>query len=415
MDSLILVLSIPVSLLLVGLEILYSRWRKKKLYRLNDAITNLNIGVGQQVMGLTFKGVLLWQYSLVWEHLSPLPHQPSVLSFLGCFFLFDFFFYWGHRWGHEVNIFWGAHVAHHQSEEYNFSVALRRSWFHNFLGFFIFLPIPLLGFPIEVFGPAAVVNTFYQFWIHTRTVGKLPAWLEFFLNTPSHHRVHHGINPKYINKNYGGMFIIWDRIFGTFQEEEEEPTYGITTRFKSWNPFWANLHYYWEMILLARRMTNWKDRFRLIVASPDWRPKELGGPLKIPEVDEKPLDKFDPKRSTPLHLYVGLQFVLITVGTMAFLYQFEALPTLYQWGFGSLIILSIVVCGGIFEHKKWVVFAEYSRLLALPIVLSAYCYWAWPERLLPVVICSILGGGLMVMFFSLVKGKGRKLKSQNSI
>lgn len=235
--------------LLIGIEWYYLRKKNIDGYRVNDSVNNLVVGLGQQVWGLVFKGFLFGVYIYFYNHFALIKIPATWWSFVLCLIAFDFFFYWAHRLGHEMNIFWAAHSVHHQSEEYNLSVALRQSWFHSALAFFIFLPIPMMGFDPVIFGAAAVTHTLYQFWIHTKAVGKLHPWIEFWINTPSHHRVHHAINPKYIDKNHAGVFMIWDRMFGTFKEEDtnEEIIYGITTQLKSWNPIWANVHYFVEM------------------------------------------------------------------------------------------------------------------------------------------------------------------------
>jgi len=185
-----------------------SKEKNQKWYRLNDAITNLNIGIGNQVFSLFIKAILLWSYAYTMKEFSFFRLENTWYNFLFCILLLDFLFYWAHQWSHEINFLWGAHVVHHSSEEYNLSVALRQSWIHNLIAFFIFLPIRLIGFHPQTFILAASIHTLYQFWIHTQAIKKLPLWIEFWLNTPSHHRVHHGVNPQYIDKNYGGLLII---------------------------------------------------------------------------------------------------------------------------------------------------------------------------------------------------------------
>ncbi len=272
-----ILLAVPFFFLLMGIEWYLGYRKNKQLYRLNDSINNLVIGIGSQVFNVAFKVLLLGMYVLLYDYIAIFKIPATWWSFLLALVLFDFLFYWAHRWGHEMNIFWGAHSVHHQSEEYNLSVALRQSWFHNLIAFPIFLPIPFLGFDPVTFGAAAAVQTLYQFWIHTRVVDKMHPWIEYWLNTPSHHRVHHAINPKFLDKNHAGMFMIWDRMFGTFKAEDDtEIYYGITTQLKSWNPAWANLHYYVEMMQNAKRMV-WMDKLKLIFAKPGWLPDYLGG------------------------------------------------------------------------------------------------------------------------------------------
>ncbi len=386
-----ILLAVPFFFLLMGLEWLYGYIKKKELYRLNDTITNLSHGIGNQLFGALFKVAIVGIYYWISEHYAFFKIPFTWWSFLLCLVFFDFLFYWAHRISHESNFFWGAHVVHHQSEEYNLSVALRQSWFHNMIAFFIFLPIPFLGFDFKTFGLAAAINTISQFWIHTQTISKLPKWFEYIFNTPSHHRVHHATNPKYIDKNHGGMFIIFDRLFGTFKEEEkmEEITYGITTPLNSWNPTWGNVHYYKEMFDKAKLMTKFSDKLKLIFAKPGWLPAELGG---MQPLQERSLDyqKYDADTTLTLKLYCAFQFLLTLVGSISYLSNFSHISVFYRWVFLGIIILTVMIIGAIFENKKWGNTAEFFRwLLVLAGLISFYYYWyaAWLPTM--IAVCAL--------------------------
>ena len=370
--------AIPGFIVLVAAEAYYSYRKKKKLYRLNDTISNFSQGIGNQISGALEKVVLFGLFLYIYKHYAFFYQPKTWWSFVLCLLLFDFLFYWAHRFSHEINLFWGAHVVHHQSEEYNLSVALRQSWFQNLLSFFIFLPIPLLGFDPLIFGAAAGLQTIYQFWIHTRTINKMPAVVEYFLNTPSHHRVHHAINPKYIDRNHAGLFIIWDRMFGTFKAEEdpEEIVYGITTQFKSWNPVWANYHYYAEMWSKAKDMRTWREKLYMIVARPGWLPDYMGGFQHPGEVDRSAIVKYDADTTNLFKAYGVLQFVITLVGTIDYLDHFSTISTFYKWLFAGVLVLSVLIIGAIFEQRRWIVWAEIVRLvLVLASVNSFYYYW----------------------------------------
>jgi alkylglycerol monooxygenase len=284
MEHLSTVIAIPVFLLMILVEYFATRKEHPEYYRLNDALTNLNVGVSHLLFKLLTTGLMFGAYVWTKDHFA-MVELSGLWAYVVVFILFDFCFYWAHRVGHEVNLFWGAHVVHHQSEEYNLTVALRQSWIHSLLAFVFFLPIAFLGVDILTLGIVASLNSFYQFWIHTKAVKRMPKWFEAIFNSPAHHRVHHGVNPKYIDKNHAGMFIIWDKLFGTFQEEEEEPTYGITKPLNSWNPAWANIHYYVEMYQAGKKFNSIKDKLKLVFAKPGWQPAYLGGQLAIPEVN----------------------------------------------------------------------------------------------------------------------------------
>jgi hypothetical protein len=274
---------------------------------------------------------------------------------------------------HEVNLFWGGHVVHHQSEEYNLSVALRQSSLQTVWTFAFNLPIALLGFDPLHFVLVSAFNTLYQFWIHTETIGKM-GWFEYILNTPSHHRVHHGRNPKYIDKNHAGSLIIWDKMFGTFQPEEEKPTYGITKPINSWNPVFANISHYVEMSKDMKRIPSWSDKIKYMFMKPGWLPASLGGYRAAPEVDRAVFKKYVTPAPMLLNLYVLFQFVLCLAGASLFLF-FAKEFTLPEKAFISLLITMVVVnCGVLFENRSWGVYSERIRIFLYPALLAILTY-----------------------------------------
>jgi sterol desaturase/sphingolipid hydroxylase (fatty acid hydroxylase superfamily) len=396
-----IVAAIPVFLLLLLAEYLYMRKKNPAYIRMNDMITNINIGAGQ-VLTKLLAGLFLFQV-YGWVYSFRLVSMPDTIwAYLLTLVVFDFLFYWAHRWGHEINFFWGAHGVHHQSEDYNLSVALRQSWIHAIIAFVIFLPMPFfLGISPKVFFISLSINSFYQFWIHTDVIQRMPKWFEFIFNSPAHHRVHHGRDVKYIDKNHAGMFIFWDKMFGTFQEEEEKPNYGITKPLNSWNPFWANVEYYAGMVKLAQKMSRWRDKLFLLIAKPGWQPQELGGMMSIPEV-EKGYQKYDAKpRNLGLNLYVLVQFLLIMAGIMAFLYHYENLPLFYKYFGFCVLMLSTLSCSGILEQKKWVPYVEIGRLLLIGFGLNTLYYQSYTTWFYIVLIISIVLVAYFIAWFIL--------------
>ena len=395
--------AIPFFLLMMGLEILHGYRQKKKYYRFNDTVANLSIGIGSEATGLFFKLVIFGSYIYIYQQWAFFHIAPSWWSFLCVLILYDFCFYWAHRMLHSVNIFWGAHVVHHSSEEYNLSVALRQSWFESMLGFFIFIPIPLLGFDPVVFVSAAAFDSLYQFWIHTQAVRKMPQWYEKIFNTPSHHRVHHARNPQYIDKNYGGIFIIWDKLFGSFQKEEEECIYGITTPLNSWNPVWANLHYYAGLFSVLKKIKSPFLKLRFLFARPGWMPEEGRVPKSFHH-----FSKYNAKNSWWMHFYIVTQFILIISGLMAYMVYFEELPLSYQWILLGILLLSIVICGGILENKIWVIPCEYLKLSVLLLTLNVYYYYHELEWFTTMLIASSAVFIILNIWFTFswkIKGK----------
>lgn len=356
-----IVLSIPIFFILIGVELLVSHLQKSHLYRFDDAVTNISCGILQQVSGVFFKTILILGYIYVYNtyRLADLPNTwwVYVLLFIGI----DFFYYWFHRYAHEVSLFWGTHIVHHQSEEYNLSVALRQSALQGFVSMFFYLPLALIGFNPIIFVTINAFQTLYQFWIHTKAINKLHPIVEYIFNTPSHHRVHHGRNPKYIDKNHGGTLIIFDRLFGTFQAEEEEVVYGVTKPLASWNPLWANFDYYVDLWKDLRRPMSWADRARMLVNKPGWLPARHGG-FRAPQmVTAATATKFETPISPALNGYILLQYALLLGFASFFLFQLKMFSRLEQFVMAAFIIYSIVIFGALLERKYWAKGAEISR------------------------------------------------------
>ena len=370
-----IVLSIPVFFLLIGIELLVERFTHQKLYRLPDAIANISCGITSQLSGLFLKIFGIGVYQFLFENFSLVSLDNTKWWYwISLILLVDFAYYWAHRMSHEINLFWGGHVVHHQSEEYNLSVALRQSSLQVVWTFAFNLPIALLGFKTFDFVLIAAFNTLYQFWIHTETIGKLPRWFELIFNTPSHHRVHHGRNPKYIDKNHAGSLIIWDRMFGTFQPEEEKPTYGITKPIRSWNAVWANMSHYSDMAKDIRQIPLWTDKVKYLFMKPGWLPEYMGGYRSAPEVDVKTYVKYDTPSPLSLNLYVLFQYILCLTGTAMFLFNAGKFSLAGQAFVTVLISVVVVNCGVLFEQRKWVKWAEWIRIFTYPLLLSILTY-----------------------------------------
>lgn len=263
----------------------------------------------------------------------------------------------------------------------------------------MFLPLPLLGFPPLVFGVAAAIQTIGQFWIHTKLVSRLPKFLEYILNTPSHHRVHHSSNAQYLDKNYGGILIIWDRMFGTFKAEEQfEITYGITTQLKSWNPVWANFHYYIELWQKAKSFTSVTDKLKLIFARPGWLPATMNTNVLQEESKPTVYVKYNSDVKTNLRWYAAIQFAVVLFGSVAFMYNFDTISTFYKFLFAATIFTSMLIIGGIFEQKKWIWIAEYFRLALVVLSLNTF-YWYWYINWFNVMLFTSLIAGITCMIW----------------
>lgn len=365
-------LAIPVFFILIGIELLIDKLKKTHYYRFNDAITNLSCGIGQQIVGVFLKTFTAIGYLYLYEHfrLYTFPglgtdHSTGevVITFTLLFIGVDHFYYWFHRLAHEISVLWGSHIVHHQSEEYNLTVALRQAWLQGAFSWVFYLPLAVMGFDPAMFIVVASFQTLYQFWIHTRAIDKLPAPFEYIFNTPSHHRVHHGVNPKYIDKNHGGTLIIFDRIFGTFQAEEEEVVYGITTQAKSWNPLWLNFEYWIALFKEVGKARTMGDKVKMLLLKPGWKPDYLGGVSAIPEVTPETFHKYDTEIPNGLNYYILVQFVIMLLGATLFLFSAEGLELAWRVLLAVLLIWMLVDLGAMFEKRRWAMFSEPARLV----------------------------------------------------
>jgi alkylglycerol monooxygenase len=357
----------------MGIELIVERLTHQKLYRLPDSIANLSCGITSQLSGLFLKIFAIGAYQFLFEHFAFFTLERTWFYWLMLFLLADMAYYWAHRMSHEINLFWGGHVVHHQSEEYNLSVALRQSSLQVVWTFAFSLPLAFIGFNTFDFALMSAFITLYQFWIHTETINKM-GWFEYIFNTPSHHRVHHGRDPKYIDKNHAGTLIIWDKLFGTFQEEEERPTYGITKPLNSWNPIWANISHYIEMSKDIKQIPKWSDRIKYLFKKPGWLPDYMGGYRAAPHVDKAAYKKYDTPAPIMLNYYVLFQYVLCLVATALFLFN-SGKFTLGEKAFITMLIsLAVVNCGVLFENRKWVVWSEWLRIILYPALLIAFTY-----------------------------------------
>jgi sterol desaturase/sphingolipid hydroxylase (fatty acid hydroxylase superfamily) len=390
MDTYYIALAIPVFFASIGVELWVARRRGRAYYRLNDSINDLGTGVLQQIVAVLFAALMVAGYLAIHGSLriATLP-ADSALVWVACFLGVDFLYYWFHRLSHEINFLWAAHVVHHQSEEYNLTVALRQSALQPFFSMVFYWPLAVLGFPPAVYLACVSFNTLYQFWIHTRTIGRLGP-LEHVLMTPSHHRVHHGRNPIYIDRNHGGTFIVWDKLFGTFEPEGEEVVYGITKPLASWNPLWANAHYWLELWGFGRATDRWKDKLLVFLMPPGWLPDDLGGFQPPPPV-EAGVTPYDPPVSRATSVYAVVQFAQILALSLAFIVLRDSLAHAELLVLAAAITWGLFDLGALFDGRRWAGRSEWLRLLAMPGVALALA----PPTLGPVLAVALTANWLL--------------------
>lgn len=368
-------------------------------YRLLDTVTDLGNGIGQQVLDPLLRLLGVAAFAAVQAHFGLLKwdlRSPAqwLLAVVGV----DFCFYWFHRASHRSNLLWAVHHVHHSSEEYNLAVALRQPWLEKLVDIPFYLPLAVLGMPVEMYFGAFTIDLLYQFFIHTRWVPKLGI-LEWFMNTPSHHRVHHGVNPAYIDKNYGGIFIVFDRLFGSFVAESEEPVFGTVKLVRTWSPAWANLVVWTELAQAARATRHLSDKLRIWLGPPEWRPGDLGGPVVIPQPD--PAQRGWRGAAQPLARRFAVAALLAQVGLLLpflWLQARIALPLLALFAVAALALMAAWGAG--LEGRAWARPLAWASLLILFVVWPFLVGWPGPALAacgLVAVALALLAGRLPVL------------------
>jgi alkylglycerol monooxygenase len=374
--------AIPAFFVLIAVEFAVARLRGHTAYRSNDAINSLGLGVISQIVGVFTKLLSLGMYAWCAQHLAVfrLP-AGSAWVWISALLLYDFLYYWLHRKGHEVNLLWAAHVVHHQSEEYNLSTALRQTGSGWLAGWLFYLPMALVGVPVEVFVIVALVDLLYQFWVHTGEIGKL-GWFDRVFCSPSNHRAHHAVNDRYLDKNYGGILILWDRLFGTFVEENdnEPPVFGTRSPLRSWNPLWANAEVYWSMAQDAWHAERWRDKLQLWFRPPGWRPADVAARFPKPAFDIAHA-RYDPPMSRSLTVYLMVQFALLLGMSMHFLALVPTDSLALLLGYAAYLVASLCVLGVLMEGRVAALWLEAARVIATALVPAVSGRWFGFEHL----------------------------------
>ncbi|HLP94458.1 MAG TPA: sterol desaturase family protein [Saprospiraceae bacterium] len=333
----VLLIAIPFFIALIIVEKIYGMWKGEDRTPIMDMVSSLMSGLTNAVKDVLGLSVSILSYTWLVSHWAIIRPEATWWMYVVTFIVLDFQGYWVHRWAHEINFFWNKHLIHHSSEEFNLPCALRQSIssFVNLFTFFL-LPAALLGIPAIVVATIAPLHLFAQFWYHTRHIGKLGIW-ENIIVTPSHHRVHHAINPEYMDKNYSQVFIIWDKLFGTFQEElpEKPPVYGITRPAATWNPIKINFQHFWLMLKDAWYAANWKDKFRIWWKPTGWRPADVAARFPVPKIsDVYHFEKYNPPSSLALQTWSVVHLAVLMLISAHFFGNIAAIgsPNIFLYG-----------------------------------------------------------------------------------
>ncbi len=387
----IIALAIPAFFVLIFVEAVVAWLRHRHVYRFNDAVTDISCGIGNQIIGKVLLGTALGAvYIGVYTrfHLFELEALHPILLWAFGLLAYDLIYYWWHRMSHEVNVLWAAHIVHHHSEDYNLAVALRQAWFTPITSLPFYLTLALIGVPPHVYFLCGAIDTLYQFWIHTQLIDRVGP-LEAVLNTPSHHRVHHGVNDEYLDRNYAGIFIFWDRLFGSFEPERAEPVYGTTKPLASFSPVWANLHHLRDIARRSREMTRWGDKLRVWFGHPGWHPGGVHRGLVGDELRERKQHKYDADRSGPwVKAYIVLHFIAVTYAVVMLLNYYKQLSVGVLLAASALVITTTAVWGGLFEGRRWAWPLEIVRLAGAAALLYYLFYVVGAERLTTLLAAS---------------------------
>jgi alkylglycerol monooxygenase len=395
---------VPILLLIVLLEYAIARYKKVEAFSLTDTLVNMCCGMLERLFDVFWVVMMYFVFQFLYEHVALWSIPANVGTWILALLVGDLLAYWHHRLSHEVNFLWAAHIVHHSSEELNVTTVFRVSAFAVINRSFFWIWMPLMGFsPLMTTGAIVFIGLF-QFFTHTRLVGKLGI-LEYFMVTPSHHRVHHARNEKYLDKNYGHVFIIWDKLFGTFAPEEEEPDYGITNGLHSSNPYRVYLHYWQDLFRRAKEAKRWQDKLRVFVAPPTYNPQGASPAQHEYQTDEQG-NRLKYRNDAPFRLQL-YAFGAVMMTMAAFMYimvlknTFESPTVSTLLSDPRMILLAILIATSIFAHgvimerKPWALRVEWLRLIMwgifLPVITwnTPFNWLVLPLSLLVVGIFSI--------------------------
>lgn len=379
--SQIIVLVTPVFLALMALEWAIGRWRGRPALRLADAVSSVSLGMLSQTSAVFTVLLRVGLYTLAYEHLALWRSEAFWTTWYGwliALVFYDFCYYWLHRMGHEVAVLWAAHAVHHQSQDYNLSTALRQTSSGAVLGWVFYLPMALAGVPPLVFVVVGLVDLLYQFWVHTEQVGRL-GWFDRWFCSPSNHRVHHAVNDSYLDKNYGGILIVWDRLFGTFNDEDprEKCVYGTRGLLNSWDPLWANAQVYAGLLHDRWHARRWADKLRVWLKAPGWRPADVAQRFPKPAFNLHDMPLFDPPLSAPLRWFAGVQFVLLLAGVAAFLWHADGAPLATNAVWFATLLACQWALGAAMQGRIGMGLALMIEAGALATATSALGFTAW--------------------------------------
>jgi len=406
----ILIIAMPAFLLLVIFEKWYG-WRKGfDTVRTLDMVSSLSSGVTNSTKDVLGLSIAIISYGWLVEHLTIYKVQSSWLLYVIAFLVLDFSGYWVHRLAHSVNFFWNNHIVHHSSEEFNLACALRQSisvYFRIYA--FLLIPAALFGVPQQVIAVVGPLHLFAQFWYHTKHIGRMGV-LEYIIVTPAHHRVHHAINPEYLDKNYGQIFIFWDRMFGTFQDELADipAVYGVTRPVRTWNPIKINFMHMWLLIKDAWHTKNWKDKFRIWLMPLGWRPADVVEKYPVYKIDDVyHFEKYDTPASKGMQTYLWAQLIcmlLIVSYMFANVAMIKDLGIANLFIYGGFIFVQVYALTEFMDRAKYAWVLEGVKNITCIAAIVSNGEWFGSNSISPIIAPVLVGyfvlSSLAVYYFS---------------
>lgn len=382
----VLLVAMPLFLILIVIEKCYGLYKGEDFAPIMDSVSSISSGITNAVKDVLGLSITLISYQWMVTKMALFQIEATAITYFVAFITIDFYGYWGHRWAHQINFFWNKHAIHHSSEEFNLSCALRQS-ISSFINLFTFLLIPaaLLGVPARVIAVTLPIQLFLQFWYHTKHIKKL-GFLEHILVTPSHHRVHHAINPEYMDKNHSQIFIFWDKLFGTYQEEltTVPAVFGITRPAQTWNPIRINFQHIGLLIADAWRANKWNDKITIWFKPTGWRPEgfeELYPVTKIRDVNA--FEKYTSLNSNLMNYWSVIQ-MLITLLLVSYLFHsigsFELSKSIIYGGF---IFLTVFSYTELMDLNKFFIYWEILRFFVGIGLIYYFGDWFGLSRIVP--------------------------------
>ena len=359
--------AIPFFVFFMLLEFYFSKKRNKKVHQFNESIANINVGIIERMSDLITTGSFFFVFSWLYENYAIFRIDSSIVSWLLLFLATDFVWYWYHRLGHEVNILWASHIVHHQSEDFNYTAAARITVIQAVARGFFWSILPIIGFKPEMITVLLLIHGTYPFFTHTQLVGKL-GWLEYVIVTPTHHGVHHSSNPEYLDKNYGDMLIIWDKMFGTYANETLKPVYGITNSLNSYSFLWQHFHYFLELFVAFRLAKTYKEKLAVLFGSPANHDPRIRRLLEIKLLQRN----FKISYSTTLITTIQVKTVITICAAFLTILFSNYISDGKMFLIVVYIILSVIITGAMLEQKRWIFHLEFLRVVLLFAFLSSW-------------------------------------------